>query len=418
MANQDLFKQAIAEAKSVREAAIINAKEALEETLTPHLKELLAAKLQEMEDAENEDVVNEMDDEVEEMAAKKGNFNAQTDAPEDQLEEAEDEEAEDDSEKSEDEADAEEGEVEAEEEIEVKDMEVEDLKNLIRDIVAQEMGAGEEDMPADDMNMDMDAEPQPDDTMGGDEEEINLEELLAELEQLAEGDDEETIEEAKKKKDKKAEEEKKEGVNENSNRLAAEVSRMLLGNWAEDPTHVLEQIIELLETADQTVPPGMFTPEIYSQVAKIASTHSGDNLAIAGELIRLVQNPRMYTPDAGRSDLQEALKTVKILRKQLSEVNLLNAKLLYLNKVFRTNNLTESQKVTVITSFDKAVTVNEVKLVYETVKGSFVNNKPKTTIKENKGFASAATGNSTKPTIINQVDEQVLRMQKLAGIIR
>ena len=40
MANKDLFKQAIAEAKSVREAAIANAKEALEETLTPHLKDM------------------------------------------------------------------------------------------------------------------------------------------------------------------------------------------------------------------------------------------------------------------------------------------------------------------------------------------------------------------------------------------
>ena len=61
MANKDLFKQAIAEAKSVREAAIANAKEALEETLTPHLKDMLAAKLQEMEEKsdEVEEVVNE-----------------------------------------------------------------------------------------------------------------------------------------------------------------------------------------------------------------------------------------------------------------------------------------------------------------------------------------------------------------------
>ena len=56
MANKDLFKQAIAEAKSVREAAIANAKEALEETLTPHLKDMLAAKLQEMEDSKIEDI--------------------------------------------------------------------------------------------------------------------------------------------------------------------------------------------------------------------------------------------------------------------------------------------------------------------------------------------------------------------------
>ena len=67
MANKDLFKQAIAEAKSVREAAIANAKEALEETLTPHLKDMLAAKLQEMEDSQTEEVVNESE-EVEETA--------------------------------------------------------------------------------------------------------------------------------------------------------------------------------------------------------------------------------------------------------------------------------------------------------------------------------------------------------------
>ena len=63
MANKDLFKQAIAEAKSVREAAIANAKEALEETLTPHLKDMLAAKLQEMDakSDEVEEVVNEVE---------------------------------------------------------------------------------------------------------------------------------------------------------------------------------------------------------------------------------------------------------------------------------------------------------------------------------------------------------------------
>ena len=55
MANKDLFKQAIAEAKSVREAAIANAKVALEESLTPHLKDMLAAKLQEMEDKDLEE---------------------------------------------------------------------------------------------------------------------------------------------------------------------------------------------------------------------------------------------------------------------------------------------------------------------------------------------------------------------------
>ena len=72
MANKDLFKQAIAEAKSVREAAIANAKEALEETLTPHLKDMLAAKLQEMDakSEEVEEVVNEVEEEVDEAMHK------------------------------------------------------------------------------------------------------------------------------------------------------------------------------------------------------------------------------------------------------------------------------------------------------------------------------------------------------------
>ena len=73
MANKDLFKQAIAEAKSVREAAIANAKEALEETLTPHLKDMLAAKLQEMDakSEEVEEVVNEVEEEIEEGSKDK-----------------------------------------------------------------------------------------------------------------------------------------------------------------------------------------------------------------------------------------------------------------------------------------------------------------------------------------------------------
>jgi hypothetical protein len=78
MANKDLFKQAIAEAKSVREAAIANAKEALEETLTPHLKDMLAAKLQEMEE---KDIEEEVVDEAQ------GNIDAHEENPADQLEE-------------------------------------------------------------------------------------------------------------------------------------------------------------------------------------------------------------------------------------------------------------------------------------------------------------------------------------------
>jgi hypothetical protein len=118
------------------------------------------------------------------------------------------------------------------------------------------------------------------------------------------------------------------------------------------------------------------------------------------------------------ADLKEALATIETLKKELNEVNILNAKLLYVNKIFKANNLTESQKVNVIAAFDKAETVKEVKLVFETVVDN-VGTKKETTIKEHKGSASKATGTTaSKPEVIAEVSDAVRRMQKLAGIIK
>jgi hypothetical protein len=118
------------------------------------------------------------------------------------------------------------------------------------------------------------------------------------------------------------------------------------------------------------------------------------------------------------SNLNEALETIETLRNELNETNLLNAKLLYVNKVFKANNLTESQKANVIAAFDKAETVKEVKLVYETVSENATATGKKEVVREAKGFASAATGASTKPAVIAEANAAVLRMQKLAGIIK
>ncbi len=118
------------------------------------------------------------------------------------------------------------------------------------------------------------------------------------------------------------------------------------------------------------------------------------------------------------SDLEEATATIEELKGQLQEVNLLNAKLLYVNKVFKANSLTESQKVSVIAAFDKAETVKEVKLVFETVSENVVTKKT-TKVNESKlGSASKATGTTaSKPEVISEVSSAVQRMQKLAGII-
>ena len=124
-----------------------------------------------------------------------------------------------------------------------------------------------------------------------------------------------------------------------------------------------------------------------------------------------------------KSELDEALETIETLQKELNEVNLLNSKLLYVNKIFKSNDLTESQKVNIIAAFDKAETVKEVKLVFETVSDNVVTKKDSdkniTESKVKVGMASKATGTTAKkPEVINEVSDTVLRMQKLAGIVK
>ena len=378
MANKDLFKQAIGEAKSVREAAIANAKEALEETLTPHLKDMLAAKLQEMEDkSTDEEVVNEVDEEEVEEAkghddkdvdeAMKDDKDEAIEEVSEELEEvevaeADEDEAEDDSEESEDGAeeieDAGEEEVDGDEDI--SKLSVDQFKDMIRDIISQEVGG---DAPADDMDAgdiegmgdEMDAEIGDEPAIDAPEEEgeeIDLDELIRELDAISEADkDEKEMEEGKK-----------------------------------DDEDTMEEDVTAKSTANQ---------------------ESADPSAEGTNINKTVSE-----------ELKQALDTISTLQKELNEVNILNAKLLYVNKIFKANNLTESQKVNVIAAFDKAETVKEVKLVFETVADN-VGTKKETTIKEHKGSASKATGTTaSKPEVIAEVSDAVRRMQKLAGIIK
>ena len=214
MANKDLFKQAIADAKSIREAAIANAKLALEESLTPQLKELLAQRLAEMEEEEAPAaVISEEETTVEELVAEEAAEEAAEEVEEETLEEAAvdsagllaveeaegeeeeegegeeageegeaegeeaGEEAEDDSEESEDEASEE----------EVGEMSVDELKDLIRDVLMQVMGdqeeAQEDELEADAEDMEGEDMTATDDTISVDEE-INIDELMAELAQI------------------------------------------------------------------------------------------------------------------------------------------------------------------------------------------------------------------------------------------
>jgi len=118
-----------------------------------------------------------------------------------------------------------------------------------------------------------------------------------------------------------------------------------------------------------------------------------------------------------KEERNAAIKTVRSLQGTLSEMNLLNSKLLYCNKLFRANALTEAQKVKVVDALDMANTANEAKLVFSTLQESFnFTGVEKRAIKEGLGRASKASGNAPKKVITESVDETVSRFQKLANI--
>jgi hypothetical protein len=118
-----------------------------------------------------------------------------------------------------------------------------------------------------------------------------------------------------------------------------------------------------------------------------------------------------------KDELKEALHTVNSLKSTISEMNLLNSKLLYCNKLFRANSLTEAQKVKVVDALDLATTANEAKLVFSTLQESFnFTGVEKRAIKEGLGRASKASGNAPKKVIAESVDGTISRFQKLANI--
>jgi hypothetical protein len=121
--------------------------------------------------------------------------------------------------------------------------------------------------------------------------------------------------------------------------------------------------------------------------------------------------------------VNEAYAVIQFLREKLNEVNLLNSKLLFSNKLFRSYSLTESQKVTVIENFDRAGSLREVKLVYATLAESFKGRsmkaqKPtqKSSLKE--AFASKPQA-STRPSkkILTESNQVADRFKKLAGLL-
>lgn len=384
MANRDLLKEAIADAKALKETAIANAKAALEEAFEPRLKSMLSAKLEEMEKEDMDEAYDEVDEMkyskeemTEETSEPHGNIGAQTpegeplgfleeeDMDEEmdldeilaELEEGEDKD--DIKEADEDEeVEGEDEEVEAgddEEEIDLEDMSEDDLKSFIEDVIADMVEAGE--LEAGD---EFDAEDEMDS-----EEEIDID-VEDEAEEIMEG-----------------EEEVEEGVTSKLKKLYND-----------------KELLSKIITVDG---------EKVSIKDLLALAGSG---ASAGQ----AKSGSGKTSSLGEAEDEDTMEEVNALRAELHEVNLLNAKLLYTNKIFRAKNLKEAQKVKVLEAFDKAETVKEAKLVFETMNSSLANAK-KQVVKENLGRASKSSGiiSQTKSNIVD-VDPMFARMQKLAGL--
>ena len=122
-----------------------------------------------------------------------------------------------------------------------------------------------------------------------------------------------------------------------------------------------------------------------------------------------------------KGEMAQYREAVNILRDRLQEVNLLNAKLLFTNKMFHKNSLTNEQKVRIVESFDRATTVREVKIVYTTLVENLsaavktFNASRKKVVTE--GFASKAVPSTAPKSQVIVENTVAKRLQELAGII-
>jgi len=353
----DLLKEAIADAKAVRETALENAKMALEEAFTPRLQSMLSQKIQTELDGDEED----------EESAEEEPIVAQDEVPGDEFSQEEPEaepEMEEDGENPF--ADNSEEEMEQEGVIEINGVKY-------APVVSEEE---EEGNPfADDGEVE--------------EGDLDLEAVIKELEsELAEG-----------------EEDDKEEVDEQS-------SSSGIGTGTG---------VKQASSSDEEDPQGAKLKEGENPFAKKDDDDEVDEDIDLDEVLKALSEEEDEDEEKNevsqlRSDLDEHRSVIETLRGKLNEVNLLNAKLLFTNKLFRKYGLNNEQKMKVVEQFDRASTLREVKLVYSTLGESF--GVARNNINESKGSASKPIA-STKPEkkVISEGNDLRDRFKKLANLI-
>jgi hypothetical protein len=262
--------------------------------------------------------------------------------------------------------------------------------------------------------------------------EAELEEILAQLEELSNvdevGHDKPEMEEAKH--DEMKDESLNEAEEEEAEEEEEEEEEVEGGEDVDDETKIiditlgdLKQVLQSVMAGSQDMGADIASDEADADSEAEAEISLDEILAeLEAEGIEEAKDSEPELEEKKEEDhddkkkmeeeLEEAKATVEALRQDLQEVNLLNAKYLYMNKLFKAKTLTESQKVKVINALDRATSVTEVKNTFETLKESFESKKQ---LKESIGFASQAAGVAPKQPIIEQ-DNMMSRWQKLAGI--
>jgi len=363
----DLLKEAIADAKAVRETALQNAKMALEEAFTPQLKSMLSAKLKEedLEEGEHEEGMHDDDeDEAEEGRMTAG---AHDDEAEEGMHDDEAEEGRHDKEEGMHDEDMDDDDEAEEGRHEEGIIEIDGVKYA--PIVAEKE---DDDEDAEEGRMD--------------EDNLDLESVIKELES--------ELDEGKEKDD------------------------------DDDDTKVKESTEETVEE-EYEIDESLFEEgeeEELDEVDKSSGIGKGDNKEDNTDVssgIGKGGQEKAKKMESVQAELKEYKEAVSFLKNKLHEVNILNAKLLFTNKLFKEYALDNNQKLRVVETFDRAQTTREIKLVYSTLCEQFSDNGSIVTKKSIKESASAKTG-STKPQkkIISEESNVADRFRQLAGIIK
>ena len=411
MASSKLLKEAIADAKAVRETALANAKIQLEEAFTPRLKSMLSQKLRaEAEDMESEeDEMKEAygdDEEKEEKVEEEyssSNIGAgdggTTSGQNNKKPSYHDAGAEDKlgaagvtSTSKKPEAEVEE--YEFAKSITEADGEEEDLAS--GDVKFATEGDEFDQEHSDDeqstMNNEMEGN---EDEMQNEptEDDLDLESIIRELEQELHYGDNEMEEES-----------------EEDNIDSDEFDQM--GEEADDVDTAMDADNPHVVIAKE----GEENDEEEMNIEEIIKELEEEEKAEEDEKEKVEENAKL------KAELAEAISVIKSLKSTINEVNLLNAKLLFSNKLFRSYNLTNEQKSKVIDSLDRTTNVREVKLVYSTLAESmkFSNTSAKKAVKQIAEGASRVQ-KSTKPTaqsVISEGTSYANRFKELAGILK